>query len=64
MNAWSCDRCGKVSRDGNVDDPPEDWRHFDAPVRGAEGHRSTQKVVICDECDDALYAWWHQGGTR
>lgn len=58
MNAWVCERCGKVSRQGNVDDPPEDWQFVHRPIRGSEGARSNTEGVICDECDDALYEWW------
>lgn len=58
MNAWRCDRCGLVSGDGNVDDPPPDWRYTAMPVRGSQGARSTSDAVICDVCDDELYEWY------
>ena len=58
MNAWMCDRCQTASRDGDVDDPPTNWRFTPMPVRGSEGARSTRDVVICDVCDDSLYAWF------
>jgi len=54
---WQCDRCTRISNGGNVDDPPDNWRQFDAPVRGSEGARSTRVVTICGECDDLLYDW-------
>jgi hypothetical protein len=52
-----CDRCQAVSREGDTDDPPPNWRHALMPVRGSQGARSTRGVVICDDCDDSLYAW-------
>lgn len=58
---WKCDRCGKTDDPmGNLDDPPDDWRATSAPVRGSQGARSTREVVICQDCDDALYEWWNR----
>jgi hypothetical protein len=60
MNAWVCDRCGTMSRSGDIDDPPSNWRILDLPVRGTSGARSTRRGVLCDSCDDALYEWFTQ----
>jgi hypothetical protein len=58
MNAWMCDRCQAVSRDGDIDDPPDNWRFQTMPVRGSDGARSTRNVVMCGDCDDSLYRWF------
>lgn len=55
---WQCDRCGQVSKSGDVDDPPDDWVRRDMPVRGSEGARSDMTVTVCDACDDDLYGWF------
>lgn len=57
---WKCDRCGVTEDSGNIDDAPEDWRHTTAPVRGSQGARSSRDVLICNNCDDALYEWWNR----
>lgn len=59
---WMCDRCSKISRNGDVDDPPEEWNNYDMPVRGSEGARSRGVVTICSTCDDSLYEWLHDCG--
>lgn len=59
MNAWRCDRCGKVSQEGDIDDPPDGWHHDRCPVRGSQGARSNDTGLLCDDCDDSFYDWWH-----
>lgn len=61
---WQCDRCDVVSKDGNVDDPPEDWVTRSLPIRGSEGARSSMDSTLCTACDDLLYKWFYyrQGG--
>ena len=55
---WKCDRCGRTSHPGDVDNPPDGWRQTDRPVRGSEGARSLTEATLCDGCDDELYSWW------
>lgn len=59
---WMCDRCDKVSRSGDDDDPPEEWNNYDLPVRGSTGARSRMVRTICSTCDDSLYEWLTSGG--
>lgn len=57
---WQCDRCGRTSDDGAPPDvPPEDWVRRSAPIRGSEGARSGMETLLCAECDDSLYEWYH-----
>lgn len=58
---WQCDRCEAVSKNGNIDDPPDGWIIRDMPVRGSEGARSSMAITLCMECDDRLYEWLHDG---
>ncbi len=61
---WQCDRCDVVSRNGDVDDPPEDWVTRSMPVRGSEGARSSMDAHLCAECDDSLYDWFYGRPTK
>jgi hypothetical protein len=57
---WQCDRCEAISKNGDVDDPPEGWERRSLPVRGSEGARSSMDSTLCMACDDDLYAWFHR----
>lgn len=61
---WQCDRCEVVSKNGNVDDPPDGWERRDVPVRGSQGARSSMTWVLCNECDDDLYLWCRRGWMK
>ena len=62
-----CDKCGVYEEATDPDDPPDGWQVLSIGVRGTADatnrHGERYDVLICNGCDDALYAWFYNRGA-